>query len=799
MNIRLLYRGWLLAACMLHSFHSLATPTEDHRAAVALAREGHTGEALRALEALHHRQPSAALVYDLIAVAHWHADDDAAIVWARQLPSTENLPDYALQALARSHRNLGQFEPSLSLYRQCLQRWPNTQTCALGEALVLAELGQTAAALAAIDTLIDADPDNPELYGHRGYINRSGSRWLAAADDYQRAAEGSTQASPYRRLQILSLLDLDAPIQAAVLAERYPEALDAEMNARLAGDLAARHINWIDLPHLDPQLREERIARAHQSLAAAKTISLTPARQRFDRLLLADREHRPEAVLAMAESMRADGLDLPDYVLNVVAGAHLQLRQPHETLAVIDQLSPTAASDFNVQVMRIYALEESGDYPAAVQVADELMAREPRWRHYPGLLQPQPNPRRLRAERLAAMMRAYGNQLPEAEQRLDPLVDNAPLSAEARADRAAVYGWRGWPLAAQEEYRIILSHTPDHTDAHLGLANLYAQQGEFALAEQHWQALAPEADTRRLRRAREDFDRLYGWALDQRSGFTDSTGDTRGSREWRAGVELRTPVLGEGWRGYVGSDIQRADFPEGRGRERVDRLGVTRRQPHWEWRAGLHRADVNANGNGLHGELRWLPHDHGYLGLAVSTQSPQTPLRGRNQDVSADLLNLSGGWRWSESRHFDASASVWDFSDGNRRKSLQAAFAERLYVDHQWQLDGRVDAWASRNREGNFAYYNPREDASLTLGLDIHQRVFRHYHHQLRHRLQINAGVYYQQGYGSAPIGDIAWRPRWDINAGLAIEAGIALQTRVYDGQREQHLGFNLDLDWRWH
>lgn len=792
-----LTRGGLIVACCLFAHLALATP-DEHLNAVAMARQGDTASAIETLQALYQQQPSQALVYDLIAIAHWHPDDALALHWAEQLYSTDTLPDYTLHALARSYRNLGYFEQALTSYRQCRVRWPDDRDCQLGEALVLAEQGQSAEALAAINAMLAAEPKAADLYGYRGYIYRVSRMWLQAADDYRRAAELAPGDTQYRHLQIVSLLDLGAVVQAQHLARDYPASVDVALKARLKGDLAARHINWIDLPNREPALRQARIDRARLSLNEARDVTLDPDRQAFDYLLLADRERRPETVLTLAKQMREAGIVLPEYVLSVIAGAHLQLRQPEQALDIIDTMSAEAAQDFNVQVMRIYALEESGQYTEAVEVADALMAREPLWRYFPGLLEPQRNNARFRAERLAAMMRAYGNRLHKAEQRLDPLVDGAPLSAAARADRAAVYHWRGWSQKALREYQIILSHDPEHTDAHLGLAYLNAERGLFTEAEQHWQALQPLADTQRIQRARQRFDRQHGWALDQRFGTTESTGDTQGEREFRSSTELTSPVFGEGWRAYLGSDYQRADFPEGRGRERVDRAGIRRRQPHFDWYAGIHRAHFNANGDGLHGGVRWLPNDHYYLGLALAQHSPDTPLRGRNQDVGADRAELSAGWRASESLRVDASINAWDFTDGNVRQSLQASLAQRLFVDHLWQLDGRVDVWASRNREGDYAYFNPSEDASATLGLDIHHRVFRRYDHQFRHRLQLGGGVYYQEGYGSDWIGNIAWRPRWDLNPAFAIEAGIALQSRVYDGQREEHLGFNLDFNWRW-
>src|SRR5690606_10767075 len=101
---------------------AMASP-DAHQKAVEMARQGNTAAALETLQTLYHSQPSQALLYDLIAIAHWHLDDSLTLHWAEQPDDSSVPPDYTLPALARSYRNLGHFERALQTYGQCRQRW----------------------------------------------------------------------------------------------------------------------------------------------------------------------------------------------------------------------------------------------------------------------------------------------------------------------------------------------------------------------------------------------------------------------------------------------------------------------------------------------------------------------------------------------------------------------------------------------------------------------------------------------------------------------------------------------------
>jgi tetratricopeptide (TPR) repeat protein len=71
-----------------------------------------------------------------------------------------------------------------------------------------------------------------------------------------------------------------------------------------------------------------------------------------------------------------------------------------------------------------------------------------------------------------------------------------PASADARCNFALLLGESGYALDAANEFEKVLSTHPKETRAHLGLANLYAQQlGQPAKARQHY-LIVLELDSR---------------------------------------------------------------------------------------------------------------------------------------------------------------------------------------------------------------------------------------------------------------------------------------------------------------
>jgi biofilm PGA synthesis protein PgaA len=787
----------------------------SHDQAIEAAREGRTAEALFRLQALYEETPTDELRRDLLVVAHWHGYDRQAQAWGDQLEAPEQLPRYALVAWARSLRNTGDLVEAEQRYRQCVDTFDQNRECQIGLALVLAESGQVDAGREIIALLIQSSPDDAALYGELGYIERLDQDWLAAADAYLKGAERADDPVRFRRDQLLSQLDMGAPILASELAEQHPEVVDEDLGARVKADVAARHINWVDLPAEEFSTRIERIERAEASLDEAMASGQTPRRGFFDQLLLLDRYNRPDRVIKALKKQAGKHKEPPDYVRSVVAGAYLSERQPEQALEQIDAMSPEGQSSFDVQAMKVYALEENEQFPQALALADEMVEQQPIWRRYPGLRQPQPNPLRVRADRLAAMMRAYGARLDEAYDRLQPLVNEAPLHEGLRTDLAAVVGWRGWTRSSEEHYRMVLSYSPDNIDAQLGLANRLADQGMMRESMQVWQGLEKRvagwrdeddgsspllSESIRLRRAWGDFERLHGWAFDAQVDTIDSDGfNITGERSWHAGASLTSPLSMDGYRWQLGSDWWRADFPEGRGASRVDRLELHRRRRDWHGFIGWHQDSIDTSASGPHAQLAYHPNDIDTWRVRAAVNDWEAPLRGRVQDVNADSLSFSYDRRWSEQTSVGATVSAMDFDDGNLRRSALVAFNQRLYTNHHWQLDGRVDAYASRNREVEATYFNPSQDAALGLGLTINHRLFRDYEHQVRHRLELSAGPYYQEGFGTGTIATVAWRPRWDLTgSAAAFELGLSWRSRLYDGQRENQFGVELLTNWRW-
>lgn len=116
--------------------------------AVLAARQGRFGEALPILDQLRKDHPTDAVVTsDYATVLAWAGQDSDAVAAYKTLP-TGARPDYLLDAIGHSYRNLHQPEEALAVYRLALVTYPDNQSFMAGEILSLLETNYTDEAVA---------------------------------------------------------------------------------------------------------------------------------------------------------------------------------------------------------------------------------------------------------------------------------------------------------------------------------------------------------------------------------------------------------------------------------------------------------------------------------------------------------------------------------------------------------------------------------------------------------------------------------------------------------------------------
>ena len=138
-----------------------------------------------------------------------------------------------------------------------------------------------------------------------------------------------------------------------------------------------------------------------------------------------------------------------------------------------------------------------------------------------------------------------------------------------------------------------------------------------------------------------------------------------------------------------------------------------------------------------------------------------------------------------------------DFSDGNRRRSIQGDAFQRLINHPHYKLYGTLGIYTSRNDRDNAPYFNPRRDLSVDLALINEWLQYRRYERSLRHRLAVGLGRYDQRGFGGGATWLLRYELQWNPCDRLELILGLSRAHRIYDGEGEDINRIHLNLDWR--
>ena len=590
------------------------------------------------------------------------------------------------------------------------------------------------------------------------------------------------------------LQGLRAPFGAAIVAGRITPSI--------AADQAAAMARWgVQTRPTDPAHRFDQtdaaLARFDALLASLPPEEAALRRRvRLDRLVaLRDRMRMQEAAdeggVLMAEG------PLPAYAEDAYGAALLHLRRPVEARDAYRRILAQNPRDVVARYGLFYASVDLEDFATAYAAIDAIVAEQPIWRRYAGDPVQHPNDNRADAEITAAQARFYGNELGEAWARLVKISNAAPANANARLALYQIANARGWPRRATEEGEIAVSLAPDDVGSKIAVIEIAMAHYRFAEAQRLMaELLALYPEDQAVKRLARDLDAKRRWLLEievkpsnSEGGGTNASGQALVSE-----ARLYTPPIADNWRAFALGGYSTAQPIEGfvnRGRAggglewRVPYFSATV-YPTYSW-GTYPRAGGGAT-------LDWAATDEVRIGLAAELFSIDTPLRALFYGITADTYSARVAYRWHESRSVAASIAYIPFSDGNRRLSGGLTYQERLINLPGFDLTARGEAYASQNSLVGAPYYNPVRDLSLTGGLLAEHTLWRRYDNTLVHRLNVDAGLYSEQGYPDNWIATVNYEHRWRFDPLTEFRYGVVLSRRVYDGAVENTLSLVFGL-----
>lgn len=783
-----------------------AAMSEAHFKAIEMARQGDFATALQQLETLRRQQPdNDTLAFDQMVVFAW-AERDADVVGLAQRTPLDQAPAYVLVPVAKAYRNQKFFAEAVAIYRLALERRPGDLQARIGLAYALAEAADLEAANREVAALRAELPQDLEVLMLAGYVYEQGRRYVEAIDAYQRvlALDPNHKAARYRYL--LALNHVGASHLALDQAGEGPVVLGQTELRRIRGSQAAHTVRWGELA---PRQVEARFAETDQArnLIARNLHGLNPElgadrpfidEARFDRLVaLRDRVHMSVAVEEY-QRLRAEGVAMPPYALQAAADAYLYLEQPEQARELYQQVLQASPGEVNARLGLFYALIEMEEFPAALEVVDNLNAEQAVWLGSGGRPGGQRNPSKLDAEIAATLGRSFSGQLAQAQASFEQMRQLAPQNPDLRHELAGVYAARGWPRRALETYQLGLTVEPEHRGMQTGLAATRLRLNEFETAEADISQLAHRyPEVKPVQRLQRSWTYHNLRELRVAASYGRSSDSVVASRELHLESALYSSPLWYRYRGFVGASWNKGRFPEGEGIVHRYALGVDYRQRDFEGEAALTLANAADTNPGLRLSGTWFADDHWAFPAELELLSRQTPTRALRAGIQADSLRVGARYRWSELREAGGHLQAMSFTDGNLGTSIGSYLRQRVQTRAQRWHDLQLGLYASSNTQSDGPYYAPSEDGSLELTLDNHWRIWRRYHRSFIHRLALTAGGYWQNGHGVEPIGALLYEHIWSDAEHFELVYGAGLTRRVYDGDSENGSAYHLRLNWR--
>ena len=636
---------------------------------------------------------------------------------------------------------------------------------------------------------------------------REARDWLEALRLINRALAENPDDPTLYRLQALSLADHGNLYRAWQLYQTHPERFTPAERERLESGKLSRKILWSRVPGKDEDsdLDEANQTRTEVDAYLERTDLSETARLRtsIDRLLLLDRQRQFPQLLREYQALVDAGHPIPGYALPAVGNAFLAMKQPERAEATYRQALIEDPDNHELAIQHAYSNVEGERFEEATHTLWKLREQEPAWLNQPGSRTYTQNWNRYETEDAYYMIRSYGEELALADAAYAGMAGIGPANSGVQESLGSVYLRRGWDARALERFR--MAETLDERDfqSRIGQVDALMNLQRFDLATPIRDTLdAQRGGNAHVEMLNRRFEVRRGWQAEafygagrnspQDSGITSPFG----SRDGEAGLQIASPLLDDRWRIVAGNVYRWAEYPDGRSTHRQSFVGARYAFDRLWSQFTITRAAPDFHGTGLDWDSRWRFSDTWEGQFRLARNDADVPMQAFHAGISLDTARLGLAWSPSDLGYVAASIGHGRFSDGNRRNAVQVSGWRRMITRPHLLVDGKAAVYASRNSRLDAPYFNPSSDRSATLGVRVNHLAWRRYERSFRQLLEIDAGPYWQERFGSAWVPSVAYRHEWTPDYRWTIGYGIHWSRPVYDGLRETRQGFDLYIRW---
>lgn len=794
-----------LIACLTASTAQGQTTTDAQREAFVIqARQGALDSAIEGLQTLYHQTRDERVRADLLALlvrASRHQEALTVCTWCQ----TDDYSNSELANLGGAARSASEYPKALELFRALTFRDPSNTEGWLGQALVHTDMGNYTLADIALQQYTQVAGSTTAGLEARGYLASRTANAMQELNARQTLVEQDpTNTGELHALYRLAV-GLGASSAARSIMQTNPEVFTASDRLWLTYYEAVTDIRL--------GIHTDQPPRVQNGLAQLDSVLRTPEAPpelitiaEYDKVVaLAELRCFSEAE-ALAVRLENQHGQLPSYVARARAYALNGMGRPDEAIALYQSLirqSPEQATnpDDPLNEGLFYSYTDAKRFREADQLLQEWIAKEPEQRlDFTRTLRIE-NPNYQKVLLLNVLLSAWRGQTNEASEQLALYQSQAPGDPYLWMMKGDLERVRGWPRQAEESYlQAAQLLPPDQQDAaRHGVLIAELQRGKWRGTTTEIAREIAEADPSATR---DDLAREW---REQRapqlsSSFARSEGEgsgTQASREWRYEVLLEGPRNDSGSRPFAQRIGQYGEFED-------ENLHAAYNIAGYEW--NLHPATVTlAAGHGAQlnqdflalAELKYAPTDHLTTTLGVEINTTDTPLRALRDGINADRYRAEVAYRRDERGAGAIGVMATDFDDSNLRQSAYGYWNQTLYHLDRWQINGELQASASRNDDVEVSYFNPSRDASLAGVLSVSYEIPLDYRQSFIQTISLGSGRYWQEDFDSENTWSLGYQHSWELAPDVSFEYGIARERAVYDGVPEYDNVISAGFVWR--
>jgi biofilm PGA synthesis protein PgaA len=770
-------------------------------AAVAEARNGNTSAGLSALISLLASYPDdPALLADTTIVANW-AGNDQLVLELYLRPLTPKDDNGVVEAVARSARNLHDYDRSVELFRRAEDLDPARWQPQLGEAMALTDKGDYETASRLMQKLLPLHKDEPDVLLGQAYLCRRQDDLTCPIQMDQLYLDRFPGNMEVRTELARSLSQVGSNSLASSYYASSVTPIAPATENELTGAAGGEETGWAEFY---APTRAQQIAEGHAALAALDSVvkSSDPAGAtwrwaQFDRIVALFDLRDFSRVIELYESLNHQGINVPAYALRDVAGAYLSLRHPEIAEDLYRKLLQQDPADGIVWGGLAYAQMDRGHFYEALATIDKAYKLAPPWLESGDSGPVRPDRIRLDLESQAAQMRVGMDFIAQGQKKLAYLVAETPGNPQLRLDLAAAYLARGWPLRALEELHI----ADDYTSADDLPSLTGAEINEAAGRRDDVDAMVPPLKTRAFddqafKRFLTDQGIERGWRLDADTVFGWGSGVEVGSRDQHSEARLSSPLFDNRWRAYLHELSDSGSFIIDSAERTREGLGVHYDYARQEaWAEFAHDTGTNRNAGNIGAKLNF--NDFWSLRAEADSDSFDVPVRAVTGNIHGRSLDVNLDWRGSELHDANAGLQRVLFSDGNQRTAISGNWNQRVWTTPRIQATLSADEWTSTNSlDENRPYFNPQKDFSLGPRGSLNWLTWRRYDRSFRQQFTLGAAPYWQQNYGTGGSLALHYGQILNLRPGLELRCGITWNTQPYDGSNEHRTAFESGITW---